>query len=154
MQLMNDNGMSEVEWEKNGERLSIRSTPASTQSPAVMQPAAVPPPQAPTNTSVSSESNTKDQQASTEGTTSSSANHKQIHSPFVGTFYRSPSPGSEPYVKEGSQVKPGDLLCIVEAMKLMNEIESEYSGKIVSVLVENGEPVEFGEPLFVIEVDA
>ena len=81
-----------------------------------------------------------------------SANQKQVLSPFVGTFYRSSSPGGAPYVKEGSVVKPGDSLCIVEAMKLMNEIESDYSGKIVSVLVENGQPVEFGEPLFLIEV--
>jgi len=71
---------------------------------------------------------------------------KKITSPFVGTFYRSPSPEAESYVQEGGRVKKGDTLCIVEAMKLMNEIESEISGKIVSILVENGQPVEFGEP--------
>lgn len=80
------------------------------------------------------------------------SNHKQVLSPFVGTFYRAPSPTAESYVKEGSVVKRGDPLCIVEAMKLMNEIESEYSGKVVSILAENGQPVEFGEALFVIEV--
>lgn len=80
------------------------------------------------------------------------ANHKKIHSPLVGTFYRSPSPSAEPYVKEGQTVQKGKTLCIVEAMKLMNEIESEFSGKIVSILVESGQPVEFGEPLFIIEV--
>ncbi|RYZ67870.1 MAG: acetyl-CoA carboxylase biotin carboxyl carrier protein, partial [Proteobacteria bacterium] len=73
---------------------------------------------------------------------------KKITSPFVGTFYRSPSPEADNYVQEGTRVKKGDTLCIVEAMKLMNEIESEISGKIVSILVENGQPVEFGEPLF------
>jgi acetyl-CoA carboxylase biotin carboxyl carrier protein len=79
------------------------------------------------------------------------ANQKQVVSPFVGTFYRSASPTSDPYVKEGHAVKRGDTLCIIEAMKLMNEIEAEFSGKVVSILVENGQPVEFGEPLFVIE---
>jgi acetyl-CoA carboxylase biotin carboxyl carrier protein len=77
---------------------------------------------------------------------------KQVLSPFVGTFYRSPSPESAPYVKEGQALKPGDVLCIIEAMKLMNEIEAEFSGKVHSILVENGQPVEFGEPLFTIEV--
>lgn len=78
-------------------------------------------------------------------------NQKQIVSPFVGTFYIAPSPDSDPYVREGQLVKRGDVLCIIEAMKLMNEIEAEIPGKIVNVLVENGQPVEFGEPLFVIE---
>ncbi len=80
------------------------------------------------------------------------ANQKNIPSPFVGTFYRSSNPNSAPYVKDGQSVKKGDTLCIIEAMKLMNEIESDFNGKIVRVLIENGQPVEFGEPLFVIEV--
>lgn len=80
------------------------------------------------------------------------SNQKEVKSPFVGTFYRASGPNAEPYVKEGQTVKKGQTLCIVEAMKLMNEIESEFSGKIVSILVENGQPVEFGEPLFLIEV--
>ncbi len=78
-------------------------------------------------------------------------NQKQVLSPFVGTFYRSASPGANPYVREGQAVKRGDVLCIIEAMKLMNEIEAEFPGKVVSVLAENGQPVEFGEPLFVVE---
>lgn len=81
-------------------------------------------------------------------------NQKQMVSPLVGTFYRSPSPEAEPYVKDGQFVKRGEVLCIIEAMKLMNEIEAEYSGKVVSVLAENGQPVEYGEPLFVIEAQA
>lgn len=80
-----------------------------------------------------------------------SSNTKKVTSPFVGTFYRSPSPTSEPYVKEGQKIKKGDVLCIVEAMKLMNEIESDLSGTVVSALIENGQPVEFGEPLFEID---
>ncbi len=79
-------------------------------------------------------------------------NQKHVVSPFVGTFYRSPSPTADPYAREGQMVKRGDVLCIIEAMKLMNEIEAEFAGKITSILVENGQPVEFGEPLFIIEV--
>ncbi|MCM0605241.1 MAG: acetyl-CoA carboxylase biotin carboxyl carrier protein [Xanthomonadaceae bacterium] len=77
---------------------------------------------------------------------------KKITSPFVGTFYTAASPTSSPYVKDGQSVKKGDVLCIVEAMKLMNEIESEISGKVRSVLAENGQPVEYGQPLFLVEV--
>jgi acetyl-CoA carboxylase biotin carboxyl carrier protein len=71
-----------------------------------------------------------------------------VKSPIVGTFYRSPSPTSESFVKVGDSVSVGDVLCIVEAMKLMNEIESEYSGEIVKIFVENAQPVEYGQPLF------
>lgn len=71
-----------------------------------------------------------------------------VKSPMVGTFYIKPSPTSEPYVEVGKEVKQGDTLCIIEAMKLMNEIESEFSGKVVEVLVKDGEPVEYGTPLF------
>ncbi|MGE4231953.1 MAG: acetyl-CoA carboxylase biotin carboxyl carrier protein [Bacteriovoracia bacterium] len=77
--------------------------------------------------------------------------YHKVLSPFVGTFYRSPSPDADPYVKESQMIKKGDVLCIVEAMKLMNEIEAECAGKVVSILVENGQPVEYGEPLFLIE---
>ena len=69
-------------------------------------------------------------------------------SPFVGTFYRAPSPDASPFVEVGAVVKPGQTLCIVEAMKLMNEIESDVAGTIVDILVENGKPVEFGQKLF------
>lgn len=71
-----------------------------------------------------------------------------VKSPMVGTFYIKPSPTSEPYVQVGQDVSKGDTLCIIEAMKLMNEIESEFSGKVVDVLAKDGEPVEFGTPLF------
>ncbi len=73
-----------------------------------------------------------------------------IKSPMVGTFYRAASPQSEPFVEVGSTVKAGDTLCIVEAMKLLNEIESDCAGTVKAILIENGQPVEFGEPLFVI----
>ncbi len=74
-----------------------------------------------------------------------------VKSPIVGTFYRAPSPESPPYVEVGSHVKKGDTLCIIEAMKIMNEIEADTEGKVVKILVENGQPVEFGQPLFLID---
>jgi acetyl-CoA carboxylase biotin carboxyl carrier protein len=74
-----------------------------------------------------------------------------VTSPIVGTFYRSPSPDADPYVEEGDKVKKGQVLCIVEAMKLMNEIESEVDGTIVKILAESTKPVEYGQPLFLID---
>ena len=74
-----------------------------------------------------------------------------VKSPMVGTFYRSPSPGAASFVDLGQSVKPGDTLCIIEAMKLLNEIEAEVGGVVKEILVDNGQPVEYGQPLFVIE---
>jgi acetyl-CoA carboxylase biotin carboxyl carrier protein len=79
-------------------------------------------------------------------------NLHEIKSPIVGTFYRAPAPDADSYVNVGDSVSPGSVLCIVEAMKLMNEIESDVSGKIVKILVENGKPVEYNQPLFLIQV--
>jgi acetyl-CoA carboxylase biotin carboxyl carrier protein len=80
------------------------------------------------------------------------ANLHEIRSPIVGTFYRAPAPDADSYVQVGAVVSPGSVLCIVEAMKLMNEIESDVSGKVVKILVENGKPVEYNQPLFLIEL--
>ncbi len=74
-----------------------------------------------------------------------------VTAPMVGTFYPAPAPGAKPFVQVGSEVQVGDVLCIIEAMKMMNQIESEHAGRIVSILAENGDPVEFGQPLFIIE---
>jgi acetyl-CoA carboxylase biotin carboxyl carrier protein len=74
-----------------------------------------------------------------------------IRSPMVGTFYRAPSPGAKPFVAEGQAVSNGETLCIIEAMKILNQIESDKAGKVVEILVENGQPVEYNEPLFVID---
>ncbi|NIR48529.1 acetyl-CoA carboxylase biotin carboxyl carrier protein [candidate division KSB1 bacterium] len=78
----------------------------------------------------------------------------EIKAPMVGTFYRAPAPDADPYVDVNHVVKKGQVLCIIEAMKLMNEIESEYDGRIVEVLVENGQPVEYNQPLFQVEMTA
>ncbi len=74
-----------------------------------------------------------------------------VRSPMVGTFYRASSPGSKPFVEEGQSVKAGDTLCIIEAMKILNQIECEHAGAVTRILVENGQPVEYNQPLFVIE---
>lgn len=80
-----------------------------------------------------------------------SEKQKHITSPMVGTFYRAPAPDAKSFIEVGDIIKKGQIVCIVEAMKLMNEIESELAGKVVSILIENGQPVEYGEPLFVVE---
>ena len=77
-----------------------------------------------------------------------------VTSPMVGTFYQASSPGSKPFVAIGQKIAPGDTLCIIEAMKILNQIESEVAGEVKAILAENGHPVEYGEPLFVIDTDA
>lgn len=89
------------------------------------------------------ESNNQEEVKGTKG--------KIVKSPMVGTFYLKPSPNDKPYIEAGQDIKKGDILCIIEAMKLMNEIESEYSGKVVEILVEDGAAVEYGTDLFVID---
>ncbi len=81
------------------------------------------------------------------------ASGHEVTSPIVGTFYRAPSPDADPFIQVGQRVSAGDTLCIVEAMKLMNEIESDMTGTVVKILVENAQPVEYGQPLFVIKPD-
>jgi acetyl-CoA carboxylase biotin carboxyl carrier protein len=77
--------------------------------------------------------------------------HRYVQSPMVGTFYRAASPDSDPFVEEGASVRKGQALCIIEAMKMMNEIEAEIGGKLVKILCDNGQPVEYGQPLMIIE---
>lgn len=97
------------------------------------------------------ENNEKEEQKIFESKTSNNENRKIVKAPMVGNFYLKPSPTSEAYVEIGKTVKKGDTLCIIEAMKLMNEIESEFDGKIIEICVKDGETVEYGKPLFVIE---
>ena len=97
------------------------------------------------------ENNEKEEQKIFKSKTSNNENKKIVKAPMVGTFYLKPSPTSEAYVEIGKTVKKGDTLCIIEAMKLMNEIESEFDGKIIEICVKDGEAVEYGKPLFVIE---
>ncbi|HHU51781.1 MAG TPA: acetyl-CoA carboxylase biotin carboxyl carrier protein [Firmicutes bacterium] len=78
-------------------------------------------------------------------------NQVMIVAPMVGTFYRAPSPGADPFVEVNQVIEPGEVLCIIEAMKLMNEIESDTRGRVIKILVENGQPVEYGQPMFILE---
>ncbi len=89
--------------------------------------------------------------AKSEGAEAAAPGHVTIEAPMVGTFYRATAPGADPYVREGDVIKEGQILCIIEAMKLMNEIEAKVGGRIVKVLVENGLAVEYGQPLFLVE---
>lgn len=154
--LMERHEVAELEWEKGGERLHLRTKGAVSSAVlpqgAPMQALAYPSAfSAPASMAAPAGKQAELPATAAGGAPALAANQKQVTSPFVGTFYRAPSPNAEPYARDGQIVKRGDVLCIVEAMKLMNEIEAEFSGKIVSILVENGQPVEFGEPLFIIE---
>ncbi|HHQ68985.1 MAG TPA: acetyl-CoA carboxylase biotin carboxyl carrier protein [Halothiobacillaceae bacterium] len=142
IELLEDSGVAEIEIHEGEESVRIsRNVPASAALQP-MQPATQPAP--------------VDQQpapTTTEGGTpvESKPSGQEIIAPMVGTFYRSPSPTASPFVDVGSEVKPGDTLCIIEAMKMFNQIEAEISGTIKAILVENGQPVEFGQPMFIIE---
>ena len=153
--LMARHGIADFEWENAQEKIRLRTSAAF---PVMMTSAHATPVHMGQNMSHSAapaSSMTGGVGAATVPVETKpgglSSNQKQVLSPFVGTFYRKPAPDAENYVREGQSVKRGDVLCIIEAMKLMNEIECEIPGKVVSILVENGQPVEFGEPLFVIE---
>ncbi len=153
-ELMAEHQIGEFEWENSGEKIRLKTMGAMTAAPmvhTVSHPVHHAPAHSNGNGSNGHSHHIEIPAAAKPATAAVSGNQKQVLSPFVGTFYRSPSPEAESYVKEGQSVKKGDTLCIVEAMKLMNEIESDFNGKIVSILAENGQPVEFGEPLFVIE---
>jgi acetyl-CoA carboxylase biotin carboxyl carrier protein len=146
--LMTSYGIAEVELENAEGRLHAKMPSAQTVTYAAAPSVAPAPVSAP---SMSSAAPAASSPAPAAAKAALAPNQKKILSPFVGTFYRASNPNAAPYAKEGQPVKKGQTLCIIEAMKLMNEIESEFDGKIVSILVENGQPVEFGEPLFVIE---
>jgi acetyl-CoA carboxylase biotin carboxyl carrier protein len=154
LELMSKHQVGEFEWEKNGEKIRLRSASAVLQSATLVAAGQFAQQSSALSMSAPAAGTSVSTQSSTAGKSTAPAPNdklKQVLSPFVGTFYRAPSPTAEFYVREGQMVKRGDVLCIVEAMKLMNEIEAEFPGKVVSVLVENGQPVEFGEPLFLIE---
>ena len=141
-ELVNEHGFTDFEFENENirVRLSKMTAPAVIQTlPSTVAPVANVPTQAaaPPQT--------------TEQATAPAETEEQLYqitSPIVGTFYRSPGPDKESYVREGDQVTPETVVCIVEAMKLMNEIQAETTGEIAKIYVENGQPVEFGQPLF------
>ncbi len=138
-EMVNEHGFTDFEFENENIRVRLSKT---VQSPVVQT---VAPSQVVSSApSVPAQTET----ASAETTAPLVEELEQITSPIVGTFYRSPSPDKDSYVKEGSKVIPETVVCIVEAMKLMNEIQAEATGEIVKIYVENGQPVEYGQPLF------
>lgn len=140
--LMNENNLNEIEIERDGLKLKLKKSAGGDvmATPTHYAVESIPAPKA-TNVPTSTAS------AAAEA----SKNNKDIKSPMVGTFYRSPSPEAESFVEVGQTVEVGQVVCIVEAMKLMNEIKSEVRGKITEVAVQNGEPVEFGQTLFIVD---
>ena len=149
LDLVREHEISEFEIEHDGLRLKVRkdtngahvvTLPAST-TPAVAVP---------TSPSVTLQPPGEAAQAAADALADAEIELAVVKSPIVGTFYRSSEPGSASFVDIGSTVKKGDVLCIIEAMKLMNEIDSEYDGEVVNVYVENGQPVQYGERLFAI----
>jgi len=143
--LVDEHGFTDFEFENANIRVRLSKNPAPQIIQSAPQYAASPNASVPPQTTQSKNDN-QSEAAQTE--TSADENLHQITSPIVGTFYRSPSPDKDPYVKEGSNVSTDTIVCIVEAMKLMNEIEAEVAGEVVKVYVENGQPVEYGQPLF------
>jgi acetyl-CoA carboxylase biotin carboxyl carrier protein len=141
--LVEESGIAELELTEGEEKVKIcrhqQSAPQPVQTQYIQAQATNPDP-TPTKTEVE-----------TIKTSEQVTNGHSITSPMVGTFYRSSSPDAAAFVEVGSTIKKGDTLCIIEAMKILNEIESDKDGVIKQILVENGNPVEFGEPLFIIE---
>ncbi|WP_455380630.1 acetyl-CoA carboxylase biotin carboxyl carrier protein [Acidihalobacter prosperus] len=145
IELLETSGIAELEIKEGEESVRIsRQTVQNYVAPPVTH--AISPTQVnnETNTSLPTQQDENDNPAGIpEG--------EQVLSPMVGTFYRASSPGATPFIEVGQPVAVGDTLCIIEAMKMLNQIESEYEGVVKAVLVENGQPVEYGEPLFVID---
>ena len=137
--LMKDNGLAELELEREEFRVRLRRDTGPVESHHFAQLAPAPVAAAPTAAHPGAQAAT------------AASQDQDLHiipSPIVGTFYRSPSPTADPFVKIGSNVEPESVVCIIEAMKLMNEIQAEASGEVVKIYVENGQPVEYGQPLF------
>jgi acetyl-CoA carboxylase biotin carboxyl carrier protein len=137
--LLRDYGLTEVEVEREGVRVRLRREPA----PVAARPVAGPGPEPRTAVTAAT--------GAIESPDGGEAHLLTIEAPMVGTFYGSPSPDAPPFVREGDRVKKGQVVCIIEAMKLMNEIESKVAGRVVKLLVENTQPVEYGQPLFLLE---
>jgi len=129
---LENTSVEEIELEAEGFKLKAKFNRAPSSTPAAPQP----------EEEVRAEAAPQEEEEK---------NYFVVEAPMVGTFYRAPAPGAEPFVKEGDYVEKGQTLCIIEALKVMNEIESEVSGIVRKILVEDGQPVEYGQPLFYIE---
>jgi acetyl-CoA carboxylase biotin carboxyl carrier protein len=142
LEFVSERNIAELELEEGGTKLKIRKSLAG------------PPPEAqlviPPAVTMLESAAASAERALSEGAPALEDGLIYITSPMVGTFYRLPEPGAEPFAREGDYVKKGQVLCIIEAMKLMNEIECEHEGQLVKVLVENGQPVQYGDQLFAV----
>ncbi len=146
IELLEESGIAEIEIKEGEEALRISRMPSGTvthQLPAMASlpmaaPLAPPPPAAAPR-------------AAEPAAAKAKANEHVITAPMVGTFYASASPGAKPFIEIGDEIKVGQVLCIIEAMKMMNQIESDKAGRVTSIMARNGDPVEFGQPLFVVE---
>tara|TARA_Y100000992_G_C21269665_1_gene495934 strand:- start:556 stop:1014 length:459 start_codon:yes stop_codon:yes gene_type:complete len=143
MELLEESGIAEIEVKEGEESIKLSRNIGSSIAPVqqMIQQPTIPQQQVLQATS----------QGQDKSDGSSNQNRNTVNSPMVGTFYASASPESKPFVTVGQSVKKGDTLCILEAMKMMNQVQAESDGKILEILVENAEPVEFDQPLFVIE---
>ncbi|MBI2095645.1 MAG: acetyl-CoA carboxylase biotin carboxyl carrier protein [Candidatus Omnitrophica bacterium] len=141
IQLMNENSLTELELEKEGLRICLRKSSSGTIEQISRETAAV----------AAAVSKAQEAQAAKEAAKIPPPARTVVRSPMVGTFYASPAPDAPAFVQVGSQVEVGQVICIIEAMKLMNEIKSEFRGKVVAININNGDPVEFGQPLFLLE---
>jgi acetyl-CoA carboxylase biotin carboxyl carrier protein len=158
IELARRHGIHQIEVEEGGARISVTATAPGTGAPVMGAFAGQPHFPAMAGYQVQSApapavhgATAAPAEAAPAAAKKAAGKGRVIHSPFVGTFYRSASPGAEPFCDLGKRVKKGDTLCIIEAMKLMNEIEADFDGVVKEILVENESPVEFDQPLFVIE---
>lgn len=137
--LMNENGLVELEVEKEGMRIRLKKT--GSQAEALTGPIVVEREKVPGAQGIIPQEPPEKAQVKTV----------EIKAPMVGTFYRAPSPEAAPFIEIGQVIEPGQVICVIEAMKLMNEIKSELKAKVLEALVDNAEPVEFGQPMFLVE---
>jgi acetyl-CoA carboxylase biotin carboxyl carrier protein len=143
IELLEESGVAEIEISEGEESVRISRFPKGGPAAAPMMHYAAAPAPAPAPAAAPAA-------AAPAPVPAPKANHS-VTAPMVGTFYASASPGAKAFVELGSEVNVGDTLCIIEAMKMMNQIESDKAGRVTAVLVKNGEPVEFGQPLFIVE---
>ncbi|MGE5586675.1 MAG: acetyl-CoA carboxylase biotin carboxyl carrier protein [Clostridia bacterium] len=142
--IMNAHDIEEIEVAANGVSLKLKRTGARARAQQGQEVAQ-------REASVQERDALAGATPQTRAESTAPENHITIPAPMVGTFYRAPAPDAKPYVEIGDVVSPGQVLCIIEAMKIMNEIQAEVRGRVVEILVENAEPVEYGQPLFVLE---
>lgn len=156
IELVEESGIAELEITEGEEKVRISksgasTTPAYAWMPPAIQQVAAPLAQENPQSAANAAAAASNASEVTDTAKNTQPEGHPVKSPMVGTFYRSPSPGASPFVEVGQTVKVGDTLCIIEAMKLLNEIEADKNGVIKAILVENGQPVEYGEYLFIIQ---